>query len=354
MKPKIGTIIVKVPLIVIGIITACLVATLVITDRSPSTLPRRTWRMLSEIAGLLAPPRRPAPLPPLVNVPVVPVDGAGSVIRDESYVVGVELEGESRAYPINMLSRPDHHVVDDILGGKPIAVTWCGLCQSALVYSRQVDGKTLTLFVSGELNGENMVMRDIETQSDWPQMTGEAVTGPLTGRSLVQIPSVWTDWKSWRTQRPDTTVMNISQTVDYYRHDAGPSSSSIDQRYFASLQWGLVRDGKALSWPLRELAKESAVNDTFAGLPLVIVFESRTATITAFDRRLDDQVLTFRWGPEGLVDDQTTSVWGPVTGRCARGKYAGRRLSPVAGTISHLRAWRTYHPDTVVRAGRPG
>ena len=77
-------------------------------------------------------------------------------VLDEYYVVGVELDGESRAYPINMLSRPDHHVVNDVLGGQPIAVTWCGLCQSPLVCERRVDGQTLTFFVSGELYGENI------------------------------------------------------------------------------------------------------------------------------------------------------------------------------------------------------
>jgi hypothetical protein len=217
------------------------------------------------------------------------------------------------------------------------------------VYARQVEGKTITLFVSGEVYGENMLMKDVETGSDWPQMLGEAIKGPLMGKSLERIPSVWTDWKTWRTEHPATTVLKISQTIDYYRHDPVSSSSSFEKRYFSSLQWGFLRNGKALSWPLRELARQPVVNDSFAGLPLVIVFESRSATITAFERRVGDTELTFRLEADGLIDDQTSSVWDVVSGRAIRGSLAGRRLTPVAGIVSHLRAWRLLHPETEVR-----
>ncbi len=294
------------------------------------------------------------PNPPLVNIPVVRAEAAGPEVTDDCFVVGVELNGESRAYPLNMLSRPDHHVLDDNLGGRPIAVTWCGLCQSPLVYAREVEGRTLTFFVSGELDGENMLMKDVETESDWPQMLGEAIEGPLEGKSLDRIASAWTDWKTWRAEHPDTTVLKIPQTIDYYRHDPESSSSTFEQRYFSNLQWGLARGEAAVSWPLRELARQSAVNDTFAGQPLVIVFESRSATITAFDRRVGDAELTFRMEVDGLIDDQTSSVWDPISGRAIRGKLAGRRLAPVAGIVSHLRAWRSLHPESQFRMAHPG
>jgi hypothetical protein len=350
MKLSVGTILFKIPLLVIGLVVVCLVAAFVLTDPAPSTLPRRARRLAGEIAAIVTARRGPLPLPPLVDVPVVSIPEARALVADESYVVGLELGGETRAYPLNMLSRPDHHVVDDVLGGRPVAVTWCGLCQSAIVYDRTVDGKTLTLFVSGELHGENMVLRDVETGSDWPQMMGEAVKGPLRGKGLVQIASVWTDWKSWRDQHPQTTLMNIPQTVDYYRHDVDSARSLADNRYFSNLQWGLVRDGRALSWPVRELAKRSVVNDSFAGLPFVVIFDRTTVTIAAFDRRIGETELTFQRGTDGLpVDDQTATVWDPVSGRGLRGKWALRRLKPVAGVISHLRAWRTSHPETLVR-----
>jgi hypothetical protein len=351
LKSTAGKTLFKLTSAVIGIVVIGLGASIVLTDPTPTTLPRRSWQLLLGLAAMFSPPSKPVPNPPIVNVPIAPADDAELDVRDTHFVVGVELNGESRAYSLNMLSRPDHHVVNDTLGGQPIAVTWCGLCQSPLVYSRRVDGNTLTFFVSGELYGENMVMQDQETGSDWPQLLGEAVRGPLKGKSIEQIPAVWTDWKSWRTDHPDTTLPKISQTVDYYRHDPDPLSPSLEERYFSNMQWGLARGGKSLSWPLNEIARRGVVNDELAGLPLLIVFERKSATITAFERRAGDTELTFTSNPEGLVDDQTSSLWDRLTGRAIRGALAGHRLTPVAGVVSHKRAWQSLHPESAIRSG---
>ena len=145
-----------------------------------------------------------------------------------------------RAYPINMLSRPDHHVLNDTLGGQPIAVTWCGLCQAPLVFARQVEGKTLTLFVSGELYGENMLMKDVEQAATGRRCWARPSTDRCRGGGGSPISSVWTDWKTWRTEHPETTALNIPQTVDYYRHDPVPATTPFEKRYFAAMQWGLA------------------------------------------------------------------------------------------------------------------
>jgi hypothetical protein len=354
LKLSLSTVLFKFPLIAIGVTILCLATCFALTDPFPTTLPRRTWRLLQGLAARPSAPTDVEPYPPIVNVPVVNVEGAREVVQDEYYILGIELNGESRAYPLNMLSRPDRHVLNDIVGGQPIAVTWCGLCQSPLVYTRRVDGQTLTFYVSGYLYGENMVLKDVESGSTWPQMVGEALGGPLKGQSLERIPMVWTDWKSWRTSHPETTLANLSQTVDYYRHESEPAGLEFQTRYFSNCQWGFVRESKALSWPLKELARQRAVNDTFEGLPFVVVFDSRSVTIAAFERRVGSTELTFHWGAEGLVDDQTSSVWDPVTGRAIRGTLENRRLTPVAGIVSHIRAWRSLHPLTEVRSTHPG
>jgi hypothetical protein len=292
----------------------------------------------------------PAAFPPLVDFPVVRAGEATEEVRDEDYVVGIELDGQARAYPLNMLSRPERHVLNDTLSGRPIAVTWCGLCQSPMVYSRQVAGRTLVLFVPGGVFGENMAIQDVETGSRWAQLLGEAMDGPLKGESLVQFPSVWTDWKTWRTEHPETTVLKLSHTIDYFRHDP---DGSDEQRYLSSLQWGIARGGKALSWPFKELVRQPVVNDALAGLPLLIYYDLASTTLTAFERRIDGAELTFRKVPDGLADDRTGSVWDPVTGRAVRGAYIGRHLNPVSGVISHLRAWRTFHPESESRTAHP-
>ena len=298
-------------------------------------------------------PGRVAAFPPFVRFPVATAEDARPEVRDGDYVVGVELNGESRAYPLNMLSNPERHVVNDDLGGQPIAVTWCGLCQSPIVYSRRMAGRTLLLQVPGTVYGENMVIQDAETGSEWPQLLGEALNGPLKGQSLQQIPSVWTAWKTWRTEHPDTSVLKLSHKVDYYRSDGDRASGSRELRYLSSLQFGLVRGGKALSVPLKELLRQPVVNDTIAGLAVVILFDAQGSTLTAFERRVGDSELTFRKEKDGLTDDRTGSVWDPVTGRALRGALAGQRLRPVPGIVSHLRAWRAFHPESQVRTAHP-
>jgi Protein of unknown function (DUF3179) len=352
MKARVVGVFLKLPLIVVGLVLPSLGASIVLTHRDPLTLPWRARRWIADnSAWWYAPPRKNTAFAPLVSFPVAAAQAAGPEVRDEQFVVGVELNGESRAYPLNVLYKLDRHVLDDTLGGQPIAVTWCGLCQSPAVYARRIASKTLTFFVSGNLRDDNMVMKNVETGSEWPQILGEAIKGPLEGQSLERIPSVWTDWKSWRTGHPDTTVAKLIQTVDDYRHDPESlsSQSEKEKRYFSSLQWGFVRAGKALSWPLKELARHPVVNDSFAGLPIVIIFESRSATISAFERRIGDTEPTFRLEADGLIDDQTRSIWDPVTGQAVVGKLAGTRLTPIAGIVSLLKAWRTFHPDSEVR-----
>ena len=103
-----------------------------------------------------------------------------------------------------------------------------------------------------------------------------------------------------------------------------------------------------------ELARTPVVNDGFEGLPFVIVFDRPSATITAFERRVGDSELTFHRGADGLIDEQTSSVWDPVSGRAIRGSSPVARLTPVAGIVAHPRSWQTLHPNTEIRTARPG
>jgi hypothetical protein len=284
-------------------------------------------------------------IPPVTGLSAASPHTAGTALLDEDFVLGVELAGETRAYAINMMGKPESELLNDTLAGRPIAVTFCGTCQSALVFARTIENKTLTLQLSGELLGENMMMRDIETGSDWVQLTGEAIQGPLKGRRLEQIPSVWTDWKTWRDQHPHTTVPDLPNVVQNYRHHPLYSAFPAERSFFADIQWGLAREQKARSWPFAHLDRQPVVNDVFSDQPLLIVFDRRTSTARAYDRRAGDVELTFRLKGNDLADDQTGTIWDPTMGLGVNGPLKGRRLAPVAGTISLNWAWKSFHPE---------
>jgi hypothetical protein len=287
-------------------------------------------------------------LPPVTTVPILSARAPEAAILDEDFVVGVAVAGLARAYAINMMGKPEAELLNDTIAGRPIAVTFCGTCQSPLVFDRRVEGKTLTLQLNGELLGENMVMRDVETGSIWVQLTGEAIEGPLEGNRLEQIPAVWTDWRTWREEHPETTLLDLPNLVHNYRHHVLYSSFAQERSFFARLQWGLARGGKARSWPYAQLARQPLVNDAFSGQPLLIVFNRQTSTPRAFNRRHSNALLTFHWQGNRVTDQETGSTWNPFTGIAVSGSLQGQSLEPVAGTISLEAAWQRFHPESEI------
>src|SRR5687767_13128251 len=125
---------------------------------------------------------------PLTNLVVKSGADLSSVPANEDLVVGITVNGEPRAYPLNTITRPPREIINDTLGGMAIVVTWCSRCHDAVVFLRKVKEKTLTFGIEGSLWLNNMVMYDEETGSQWVQFTGEAKSGPLEGTELERIP----------------------------------------------------------------------------------------------------------------------------------------------------------------------
>ncbi|MEM8962494.1 MAG: DUF3179 domain-containing (seleno)protein [Acidobacteriota bacterium] len=129
-------------------------------------------------------------------------------IADDAWVLGVAIGDEARAYSLNLLN--SHEVVNDVVGGQPMAAVWCPLANAGLVYDRRVDGKEIELEASGALMQASLVMRDRQTDSWWPIMTGEALAGPLEGQPLTELQvSEKATWADWKTRYPHTTVLSV-------------------------------------------------------------------------------------------------------------------------------------------------
>ncbi|MBB5514829.1 hypothetical protein FHS89_000835 [Rubricella aquisinus] len=127
-------------------------------------------------------------------------------LPEDEPVITLDIEGErARAYPIRYLTW--HEIVNDRIGGKPVSVTFCPLCNSAVVFDGMLDGREMTFGVSGKLRNSDMVMYDRQTESWWQQFLGEAIVGELTGAQLTVIPSWMESWASFKEQYPDGIVM---------------------------------------------------------------------------------------------------------------------------------------------------
>lgn len=303
-------------------------------------------------------------------------EDARAYMRPDEQVIGLALNDDVRAYPINVLSR--HEVVNDVVGGVPVAVTWCPLCYSALVFSRQVDGRELTFGVSGKLYENNLVMYDRQTESLWSQLLGQAVAGPLRGKQLRMLTASQQTWDAWQAEHPNTRVLSKPKTLQAFLGSAEIKDPmynyAVDRyrSYYASEDRGLVNrnipegteltakrrvvglrlDNAAKAYFFDALAEAQAVNDHVAGQPVLITFDPRSENGAGFDRRLDDQVLTFEVVEDGdgsvLRDVQTGSRWDRLTGRGVGGRLAGRQLRRLPTTYAFWFAWKAHFPETQV------
>lgn len=145
-------------------------------------------------------------IPALTEVSFIPADRE-SRIEDREPVITLELAGETpRAYPVRYLMW--HEIANDTVGGVPVAVTYCPLCNSGMVFDRRVDGRVLTFGVTGKLRNSDMVMYDRETQSWWQQAIGEGIVGHHTGAELMQLPAWMESWAEFKARNPQGLVMD--------------------------------------------------------------------------------------------------------------------------------------------------
>ena len=114
------------------------------------------------------------------------LDEASEWLAPEAPVIAFERNGDARAYPLEILTW--HEIVNDVVGGEPVIVTYCPLCNSAIAFSRLVDGEERTFGVSGSLRRSDLIMYDRETETLWQQLTGEAIVGHDTGTVLDFLP----------------------------------------------------------------------------------------------------------------------------------------------------------------------
>ena len=206
------------------------------------------------------------------------------------------------------------------------------------MYDRKVGKQTLTLTVSGMLWNRSLVMRDQETGSLWSHLLGRAMRGSLQGKSLDRLPGLMTDWKTWRTLHPHTTVLNMKRTAQKFRRQIYKDP----QRFVV----GYVDGDDARAWAFDQLHKFPVINDQLGTRKLLIAFDVNSGTTFLYQRSVDGQMLTMRKVADQLHDQETGSVWNIQTGRAISGPLQGRRLKTLAAIVSFRKAWTVFHPQT--------
>ena len=311
------------------------------------------------------------------------LEEASAVYTDNVPLVQVNVDGDVRGFPLEILTW--HEIVNDTIGGVPVAVTFCPLCNTAIAFESQVGDEVLKFGVSGLLRNSDLVMYDRNTESLWQQSSGRAIVGTMVGARLTYVPASVVTVGQLRSAYPDALVMsrdtgwnrpygqNPYQGYDNPDH-GGPygfffDRDTIDERLPPAERVVSIEgpSGAAIAYAWSTLEQDRVVHDSFDGIDLVVFWtpgalsildsgmirDAREVGTTAvFETTLEGQALTFLVNPaddsgQTFVDEQTGTVWD-IFGRGVAGELAGSQLTRVIHSDHFWFAWQAFHPDTEV------
>jgi hypothetical protein len=279
------------------------------------------------------------------------VSAAADTTNRDDLVIGVVVNGEAKAYPIEIIGY--HHQVRDTISGKPAMITYCTVCRTGRVYSPYINGKLENFRLVG-MDHFNAMFEDATTKSWWRQESGEAIAGELKGTSLKEIPSQQMALGDWLALHPTSYVLQRDSSfkkeyADLKGYDEGTLKSSLEKRDSASWKmksWvigvNVKNNFKAYDW--NELAKKKLIEDTFTNTPLLLTISRNERSFYAFDRNTYNGVLHFTYDSSTHVlhDDKTQSTWN-INGSCIDGKMKGERLQTVQAYQEFWHSWKAFH-----------
>lgn len=228
-------------------------------------------------------------------------------LKSKDRVIGIVVAGEARAYPIRILNW--HEIVNDEIKGQAVAVTFCPLCGSGIVYEADFNGKAHKFGVSGLLYNSDVLLYDRQTETLWSQILSKGISGKLVNQKLNIIPSSHTSWQDWRKKHPNTKVLS-NKTGFKRNYDRSPygdynnSKSTYFPVAFRNKKYhpkerviGVTINGKQKVYPFTELAKvnKNSLKDNFAGKQLILDFdvENRDGSIKDSTGKIIPSINTF-------------------------------------------------------------
>jgi hypothetical protein len=352
-------------------------AAMACTAAQAGTLRTNTAKALVPLEEIISGGPPPDGIPAIDRpVFVVPADAA-AWLKPQEPVLALTVAADARAYPLQILMW--HEIVNDVIGGVPVSVTFCPLCNAALVFERRVDGATLDFGTSGMLYKSDLVMYDRQSHSLWSQMEGRAIVGDRAGTKLVLRPANTIAFEAWRSAHPRGKVLS-RDTGHRRNYGANPYQSYDEPKVGPFLYRGkldprrppkervvgvAVGDARR-AYPFPLLEKQRVAHETVAGQAIVIFYEPGTLSAlddseiakskavgatSVFLARLGERTLTFEAIRQGYRDRQSGSTWN-VFGIAVTGPMSGERLTPVQHVDAFWFAWAAFNPSTTVWTGQ--
>ncbi len=345
------------------------------SDLWPNTDFSKTLVDLSEIQSG-GPPKDG--IPAIDKPRFVPATEADAWLDKREPVIAVSINGKNRAYPLQILMF--HEIVNDELGGVPISVTFCPLCNASIVFDRRMQGQVLDFGTTGKLRKSDLVMYDRQTESWWQQLTGRAIVGKMAGTVLNRVPAVIVAYEDFRSRFPKGEI--LSRRTGYFRqYGQNPyrGYDRVGQQPFLyqdpvdprlpAMERVLNISSKDVHklYPYSALRATPIVNDQVADIPVVVFSRAGTLSVldegkigdsrtipsaAAYRRKLDGQTLDFEIRDGKIVDTRTRSSWD-LFGRAVAGPLAGKQLENIAQGVHFAFAWLAFHPDSLIYKPAP-
>lgn len=271
--------------------------------------------------------------PPKDGIPAIDalrfaaIEAVADIAANEP-VIAVAIKGEARAYPLAVLMW--HEIVNDEVAGVPIAVTFCPLCNAAVVFDRRAAGRVLDFGTTGKLRHSDLVMYDRQTESWWQQFLGEAIVGELTGMQLKMIPSRVESFGIFAKRFPDGRVL-VPNDPGARRYGSNPYAG------YDSLDRPWLYDG-SLPAGIAPLARVVSVGKQAWSLDLL----RRKKRIEA-----GDLVLTWTPGQASALDSRSIAR-GRDVGNVVVQRRTAKGLEDAVHGIDFAFAYHAFHPDGVI------
>jgi hypothetical protein len=300
------------------------------------------------------------------------IESAEKWLDDREPVVKFVNGGKSKAYPLQILIY--HEIVNDQLEGREISVTYCPLCNAAMVFSRRHKGSLLDFGTTGKVYTSNLVMYDRQSESWWLQFTGEGVVGDYAGDALKLLPSQIVSFKQFKDAHPLGKVLS-NKTGFNKRYGINPYANydsrvvpiawfyrkPFDERLPVMERVLGVIDGKNITaFPLSFLATTPIVQTKVGNLDVLIISKPGMASAVdariireskdilaaaAYSRKVAGHLLDFKLNNNVIVDLQTGSTWN-MFGVAVDGELKGTQLEKVDRGVYFSFVWLDFYPDS--------
>ena len=308
---------------------------------------------------------------PAIDAPsYVSIDDADAWIGDREPIIAVEVDGMARAYPLQILTW--HEIVNDTLNEKPLVVSFCPLCNTAIAFEREFNGQILDFGTTGRLRYSNLIMYDRQSETWWQQATGRGIVGEYTDEQLSFYPAVMISWADFKSQYPDGDVLSKDTGFNRsYGRNPYAGYDDINQTPFLftgelyeDLLPAMARvltielNDEAVAYPYDVLEEVGTVNDEVGGESIVVFWTEGMASAldTAIIEAGQDVGSAVAYLSEGKIffakngviyDEETGSIWS-IFGEAIDGNLKGKMLTPVVSVNHFWFSWAAFKPETRV------